>query len=58
MKIGIIGTGSVGKSCALATIMRGCANELVLVDKNFELAKAVAVDMQYGAKVLKKALQL
>ncbi len=49
MKIGIIGTGSVGKSCALATVMRGCANELILVDKNFELAQAVAVDMQYGA---------
>jgi L-lactate dehydrogenase len=36
VKIGIIGTGSVGKSCALATVMRGCANELILVDKNLE----------------------
>ncbi|HHT0592463.1 TPA: lactate/malate family dehydrogenase [Legionella anisa] len=49
MKIAIIGTGSVGKACAMATIMRGCVEKLVLVDKNRELAKAVATDMQYGA---------
>ena len=49
MKIAIIGTGSVGKACAMATIMRGCTEELVLMDKNHELAQAVAIDMQYGA---------
>jgi L-lactate dehydrogenase len=49
MKIGIIGSGSVGKACAMATFMRGCAREIVLVDKIHSLAKAVATDMQYGA---------
>lgn len=49
MKIAIIGTGSVGKACAMATTMRGCVGELVLVDKNRELAQAVATDMQYGS---------
>lgn len=49
MKIGIIGTGNVGKACAIATIIRRCCNELVLVDKNQQLAEAVAIDMQDGA---------
>ncbi len=49
MKIGIIGSGGVGKACAMATLMRGCAREIVLVDKIQSLAKAVTTDMQYGA---------
>lgn len=49
MKIAIIGTGGVGKACAMATVMRGCAREIVLLDLNHNLAKAVATDMQYGA---------
>jgi L-lactate dehydrogenase len=49
MKIAIIGTGSVGKACAMATVMRGCAREIVLLDKNHHLAESVATDMQYGA---------
>jgi L-lactate dehydrogenase len=56
MKIGIIGTGSVGKAAAMATIMRGCAEELVLVDINHKLAKAVALDMQYGASLSPKII--
>jgi L-lactate dehydrogenase len=48
MKIGIIGTGSVGAACTLATIMRGCAREIVLLDKVQSRAKAVATDMRYG----------
>jgi L-lactate dehydrogenase len=49
MKIGIIGAGAVGAACAMATIMRGCASELVLVDRNHDRAKGVATDMGYGA---------
>jgi len=49
MKIAIIGSGGVGKACAIASVMRGCAREIVLLDRNYELAKAVATDMQYGA---------
>jgi L-lactate dehydrogenase len=48
MKIGIIGTGAVGAACTLATIMRGCAREIVLLDKVRSRAKAVATDMRYG----------
>jgi L-lactate dehydrogenase len=49
MKIGIIGAGAVGAACALATIMRGCASELVLVNRGRERAKGMATDMGYGA---------
>ena len=55
MKIGIIGSGGVGKACAMATVMRGCAREIVLVDKIQSLAKAVATDMQYGALLSPRA---
>jgi L-lactate dehydrogenase len=48
MKVGIIGTGAVGAACTLATIMRGCAREIVLLDKVRTRAKAVATDMRYG----------
>jgi malate/lactate dehydrogenase len=34
MKIGIIGAGAVGTACAFAVVMRGCADELVLLDRN------------------------
>ena len=49
MKIGIIGAGAVGASCAMATVMRGCASELVLVNRSRERAKGMATDLGYGA---------
>src|SRR5882757_5888550 len=49
MKIGIIGAGAVGAACAMATVMRGCASELVLVNRARERAKGMATDMGYGA---------
>jgi L-lactate dehydrogenase len=49
MKIGIIGAGAVGAACAMATIMRGCASELVLVNRGRERAKGMATDLAYGA---------
>jgi L-lactate dehydrogenase len=49
MKIGIIGAGAVGAACAMATIMRGCASELVLVNRGRGRAKGMATDMGYGA---------
>ena len=49
MKIGIIGTGAVGKACAFATVMRGCASELVLLDLDRKRARGVVTDLQYGA---------
>jgi L-lactate dehydrogenase len=49
MKIGIIGAGAVGAACAMATIMRGCASELVLVNRSRDRAKGMATDMGYGS---------
>jgi L-lactate dehydrogenase len=49
MKIGIIGAGKVGAACAYALVMRGTAREIVLVDRTRGRAKAVAIDMRYGA---------
>src|SRR5947199_183519 len=31
MKVGIVGAGAVGAACAMATLMRGCASELLVV---------------------------
>jgi L-lactate dehydrogenase len=49
MKIGIVGTGAVGAACAMATVMRGCAGELILVNRDRDRAKGMATDMGYGA---------
>jgi L-lactate dehydrogenase len=49
MKIGIVGAGAVGAACAIATVMRGCASELILVDRNRDRAKGMATDLGYGA---------
>src|ERR1700681_2286215 len=48
MKIGIVGTGAVGSACAIATVMRGAARELILVDRTHARAKGLATDMRYG----------
>lgn len=49
MKIGIIGTGAVGTACAFATVMRGFASEVVLLDLDRKRACGVVTDLQYGA---------
>jgi L-lactate dehydrogenase len=49
MKIGVVGAGAVGAACATATIMRGFASELVLVNRSRDRAKGMATDMGYGA---------
>ena len=49
MKIGIIGAGAVGAACAMATLMRGCASEIVLVNRSRDRSKGMAADMGYGA---------
>ncbi len=48
MKIGIIGTGAVGTACAFAVVMRGCATELVLLNRDRKRARGVVADLQYG----------
>jgi L-lactate dehydrogenase len=49
MKIGIIGAGAVGAACAMATLMRGCANEIILVNRSRDRSEGMATDMGYGA---------
>jgi L-lactate dehydrogenase len=48
MKLGIIGTGSVGCATALAAVTRGSAREIVLVNRTSKTAEAVATDLRYG----------
>lgn len=49
MKIGVIGAGAVGAACLLASVMRGCAREIVVVNRDRTRAKGVATDLRYGA---------
>ncbi len=51
MKLGIVGTGSVGCACALAAAVRGSAREIVLVNRTRKTAEAVATDIRYGVPV-------
>jgi len=57
MKIGIIGAGAVGTACAFATVMRGFASTVVLIDRDRKRARGVVTDLQYGA-VLSPAVTL
>jgi L-lactate dehydrogenase len=49
MKIGVIGAGAVGSACLLATVMRGCAREIVVLNRDRKRATGVATDLRYGA---------
>jgi L-lactate dehydrogenase len=49
MKIGVIGAGAVGAACIFATVMRGCASDIVVVNRDRKRSLAVATDMRYGA---------
>ena len=51
MRVGVIGVGAVGSACAIALMQRGSAREIVLLDKTRARARAVALDMRYGAPV-------
>lgn len=46
MKVGIVGTGSVGSSSAYAMLMSGAASELVLIDPDEAMARAQADDLE------------
>jgi len=48
MKLGIVGTGAVGSACAMASVLRGAAREIILVDRTRARAKGVATDLRYG----------
>ncbi|WP_367361988.1 hypothetical protein [Mesotoga sp.] len=48
MKVSIIGAGMVGSSIAYATMIKGIAREIALVDVNTELAVGQAMDLSHG----------
>lgn len=48
MKIGIVGAGFVGSAAAYAMVMRGVGTEIVLVDRNRDLAAAQAEDILHA----------
>jgi L-lactate dehydrogenase len=48
MKLGVVGTGSVGCAIALAAVARGSARQIVLVNRTRKTAEAFATDMRYG----------
>jgi L-lactate dehydrogenase len=52
MKVGIIGAGAVGSACLLSLMMRGCAREIVLVNRNRKRALGVLTYAQYGSGIL------
>jgi len=51
MKVGVIGAGAVGSACLLSLVMRGCAREIVVLNRNRKRARAVATDLEYGASL-------
>src|ERR1700691_4904351 len=48
MKLGVVGTGSVGCAIALAAVTRGSARNIMLVNRTRKTAEAVATDIRYG----------
>jgi len=48
MKVGIIGVGAVGTSCAKSMLLRGSCHEIVLIDLNGRRAQGVATDLSHG----------
>ena len=57
MKIGIIGAGAVGSACLTALVTRGCAREIVVVNRDRNRARGLVTDVQYGA-VLSPVVEL
>ncbi len=52
VKIGVVGVGAVGAATTLALLLQGLAREIVLLDRNAARARAVALDMRYGAPLV------
>jgi L-lactate dehydrogenase len=57
MKVGIIGAGAVGSACLTALVARGCAREIVVVNRERKRAQGLVTDVQYGA-VLSPGVEL
>jgi len=51
VKVGVIGAGAVGSASLLSLVMRGCAREIVVLNRNRKRALAIATDLQYGTSL-------
>ncbi len=49
MKVGIIGSGLVGATAAFSIMMTNAANEIILIDRNHNKAKAEAADIRHAS---------
>lgn len=54
MKIGIVGAGAVGSACLTALVGRGCAHEIVVINRDRRKAQGLATDVRYGAVLYPK----
>ena len=57
MKVGIIGAGAVGSACLTALVSRGCAREIIVLNRDRIRARGLVTDVQYGA-VLSPAVEV
>lgn len=57
MKVGIIGAGAVGSACLTALVARGCAREIIVLNRDRKRARGLVTDVQYGA-VLSPAVEV
>ena len=57
MKVGIIGAGAVGSACLTALVSRGCAREIIVLNRDRKRARGLVTDVQYGA-VLSPAVEV
>lgn len=48
MKVGVIGAGQVGSAAAYTLLLRGVADEVVLIDINIKKAEAEALDISHA----------
>ncbi len=55
LKVCIVGAGQVGATFAYALLIRGLASEIVLIDKNEELAQGQAEDISHGLPYVSRA---
>jgi L-lactate dehydrogenase len=51
-KVAIVGAGAVGSTFAYALALDGCAEEIVLIDKQEELAEGQVLDLAHGLPFL------
>lgn len=49
MKVGLVGAGAVATACLMATVVRGAATEIVVVDRTRKRAEGMVTDIRYGA---------